>query len=306
MSETPLKIVVAGSSAFTTPSLAALIDSPHSVVAVYTQPDRPAGRGRKMAANVVKQMALDHQLPVFQPADFKLDETRAALRSLDADLMVVAAYGLILPQSVLDIPALGCWNLHGSLLPRWRGAAPVQRAIIAGDSLTGVTLMQMNAGLDTGDMLATIETPIQPDDTGGSLHDRLAQLGAELLIDSLPNFHTLTPTPQPEQGICHARKLSKAEALIDWQEPAELLARKIRAFNPWPVSHADLRGEHLRLWEAHALPDRGAGSPGDCRGGDGGLEVTTGEGTLCITSLQRAGGKRLTASAFLNGNPAFR
>ncbi len=306
MSDTALKIIVAGSSEFTTPALAALLESPYSVIAAYTQPDRPSGRGRKLARNVVKQMALDHDVPVYQPINFKSSEIRAALKQLGADLMVVAAYGLILPQSVLDTPEMGCWNLHGSLLPSWRGAAPVQRAIIAGDSVTGVTLMQMNAGLDTGDMLAAVQTLIETHDTGGSLHDRLAQLGATLLMDSLNERHALNAEPQPEAGVSYAHKLSKAEALIDWQEPAELLARKVRAFNPWPVSHADLRGDHIRLWDAHALPEVGPGSPGNCHSDEDSLKVTTADGTLCITSLQRAGGKRLSARDFLNGNPSFR
>ncbi len=297
----PLRIAVAGSSDFTRPALEALIESEHHVVAVYTQPDRPAGRGRKLRANIIKQTALDHDIPVYQPTSLKSDEVQAALESLQLDLMVVAAYGLILPQATLDTPAMGCWNLHGSILPRWRGAAPVQRAIIAGDSETGVTLMQMDAGLDTGDILAITETPIHSDDTGGSLHDCLADMGAQLLIESLARRQQLTASGQPQEGVTYASKMSKSEAQIDWQEPAELISRKIRAYNPWPVAHGELAGDTVRIWNAH--PEPGQGTPGEIISLDNQqLHVATGDGLINITEIQRPGGKRMSAIDFLNAH----
>ena len=245
----PLRVVFAGTPDFAASSLAAVLDSEHEVVAVYTQPDRPAGRGRKLTPSPVKQLAQEHGLPVVQPASLKDADDQAELAALNADVMVVVAYGLLLPQAVLDTPRLGCINVHASLLPRWRGAAPIQRAIEAGDSVSGVTIMQMDAGLDTGAMLYEVRTPITSRTTGGDLHDRLAIQGANALIHVLDNLDngSLEATPQPEEGVTYAAKLSKAEAELDFSQPAEQLARKIRAFNPWPVAWCTLGNDRLRL-----------------------------------------------------------
>ncbi|MBV64723.1 MAG: methionyl-tRNA formyltransferase, partial [Halomonas sp.] len=252
----PLRVVFAGTPDFAASSLAAVLDSEHEVVAVYTQPDRPAGRGRKLTPSPVKQLAQEHGLPVVQPASLKDADDQAELAALNADVMVVVAYGLLLPQAVLDTPRLGCINVHASLLPRWRGAAPIQRAIEAGDSVSGVTIMQMDAGLDTGAMLYEVRTPITSRTTGGDLHDRLAIQGANALIHVLDNLDngSLEATPQPEEGVTYAAKLSKAEAELDFSQPAEQLARKIRAFNPWPVAWCPLGNDRLRLLMASVEP----------------------------------------------------
>ncbi len=245
----PLRVVFAGTPDFAASSLAAVLDSEHEVVAVYTQPDRPAGRGRKLTPSPVKQLAQGHGLPVYQPASLKDADAQAELAALNADVMVVVAYGLLLPQAVLDTPRLGCINVHASLLPRWRGAAPIQRAIEAGDSASGVTIMQMDAGLDTGAMLYEVRTPITSRTTGGDLHDRLAIQGANALVNVLDQLDSdsLEATPQPEEGVTYAAKLSKAEAELDFTQSAEQLARKIRAFNPWPVAWCTLGNDRLRL-----------------------------------------------------------
>ncbi|WP_081136608.1 methionyl-tRNA formyltransferase, partial [Halomonas sp. BC2] len=252
----PLRVVFAGTPDFAASSLAALLDSEHEVVAVYTQPDRPAGRGRKLTPSPVKQLAQAQALPVYQPISLKDAEAQAELAALNADVMVVVAYGLLLPQAVLDTPRLGCINVHASLLPRWRGAAPIQRAIEAGDSASGVTIMQMDAGLDTGAMLHEVRTPITPRTTGGDLHDRLAIQGANALIHVLDNLDngSLQATAQPDEGVTYAAKLSKAEAELDFSQPAEQLARKIRAFNPWPVAWCALGNDRLRLLMASVEP----------------------------------------------------
>jgi methionyl-tRNA formyltransferase len=306
-----LRLVFAGTPEFAVPSLAAALASKHTVVGVFTQPDRPAGRGRQLAESPVKQVATRHDVPVFQPATLKTPEAQAELAALKPDLMIVVAYGLILPTAVLAIPRFGCWNVHASLLPRWRGAAPIQRAIEAGDTETGVCLMQMEAGLDTGPVLLKLATPIAPDETGGSLHDRLAQLGAQVLKDGL-TLRSLgmrpVPEPQPEEGVTYARKLEKAEALLDVRQPAMALERKVRAFDPWPVAELDLAGERVRVHGATTMADGSAGhEPGTVVAASReGIDIATGEGILRVTRLQRPGGRVIDANDYLNARPALR
>lgn len=300
-----LRIVFAGTPEFAASVLSAILKTEHQVVAAYTQPDRPAGRGRKLTASPVKQLALSHDIPVYQPANFKLEADVQALDALQVDLMVVVAYGLLLPKSVLDTPKQGCINVHASLLPRWRGAAPIQRSIAAGDADTGVTIMQMDIGLDTGAMLRKVATPITHEDTGGTLHDRLAELGASACVDSLNDFARgeVTAEQQDDSLANYAHKLSKDEAKIDWHQPAEVIARAIRAFNPWPVAHTTLNGDPLRIWFAQAIS---AEAPADSAPGSvlkadkQGIEVATGKGVLHISQLQLAGGKSLPAADILN------
>ena len=298
-----LRIVFAGTPEFAVPALRAAAER-QEVVAVYTQPDRPAGRGRGMQASPVKLEALKRGIPVLQPENFRAQVSKDALRALQPDLMVVVAYGLILPQSVLDIPRHGCWNLHASLLPRWRGAAPIQRAIEAGDAETGVCLMQMEKGLDTGPVLLEQRLPIGADDTGGKLHDRLAELGAQVLRDGLGLLRAgMRPVarPQPAEGVTYAHKLDKAEARLDWTRPAIELERKVRAFNPWPVAEADIAGERLRIHGAVALPLAHSAAPGEVLVATRqGIDIACGEGALRIRVLQRAGGKPITAADWLN------
>ncbi|MFC4726587.1 methionyl-tRNA formyltransferase [Coralloluteibacterium thermophilus] len=302
-----LRIVFAGTPEFAVPALEACWTRGGEVVAVYTQPDRPAGRGRQPTASPVKQLALRHGLPVRQPASLKSAEEQDALRALAPDVMVVVAYGLILPKAVLAIPRFGCLNVHASLLPRWRGAAPIQRAIQAGDAETGVALMQMEAGLDTGPVLLEKRTPIAPDETAGSLHDRLSRLGAEVLGDGLTLLRAgmrPAPRPQPEAGVTYAHKLEKAEARLDWTQPAVQLARAVRAFHPWPVAEVQLGGERLRIHAAVALDEAGDAEPGTLvRAGRDGLDVATGAGVLRITRLQREGGRPMAAADYLNARP---
>lgn len=302
-----MNLVFAGTPAFSVPSLAALPAAGHRILAVYTQPDRPAGRGRQLARSPVKQFALDQGFEVRQPASLRSDSEAQALRALAPDAMIVIAYGLILPPSILAIPRYGCINVHASLLPRWRGAAPIQRAIEAGDAITGVTIMQMDAGLDTGAVLATAETPIGPEDTGAGLHDRLSTLGAQLLVETLATLERgmLQPRAQDAALATYAHKLKKDEARVDWQAPAALLARRIRAFNPWPVATTTLDGQTLRLWLAVAenQPPQPA-PPGTVLSAEtGGIRVQSGQGVLRITRLQAEGGKVLEAATFLNGRP---
>jgi len=298
-----LRIVFAGTPGFAVPSLrVAAADG--EVVAVYTQPDRPAGRGRGLAASPVKQAALELGLPVLQPETLRTVEARAALRALRPDLMVVVAYGLLLPPKVLEIPRHGCWNVHASLLPRWRGAAPIQRAIEAGDAETGVCLMRMAQGLDTGPVLLERRTPIAATETSGALHDRLAELGAQALAEGLAALRggrLPAATPQPDAGATYAHKLEKGEALLDWAAPAEVLARKVRAFLPWPVAEAELAGERVRIHAADALSLAHAAAPGTLLAASrDGLDVACGTGALRIRALQRAGARAITAADYLN------
>ncbi|MDZ7803290.1 methionyl-tRNA formyltransferase [Thiohalophilus sp.] len=300
----PSPLIFAGTPSFAATALRALLDAGHNIVAVYTQPDRPAGRGRKPQASPVKQLALEYDLPVCQPENFNSDAALAELARWQADRMIVAAYGLLLPQKVLDIPRHGCLNIHASLLPRWRGAAPIQRAILAGDRETGITIMQMDAGLDTGDMLLKLSCPIAPDDTGGRLHDRLAKLGGEAIVQALANLDSLTPQPQDDSQATYARKLDKAEARIDWHKPAGQLAREVRAFNPWPVSHTLLDAQPLRIWQAQAQPATPGATPGTVLSTDvDGIAVACCEGSLLLQQIQPAGSKAMSAAAFLHGRP---
>ncbi|MBW5800867.1 methionyl-tRNA formyltransferase [Halomonas elongata] len=300
-----LRVIFAGTPDFAAASLRALLASQHSVVGVYTQPDRAAGRGRKLTASPVKVLAQSHDLPVHQPESLRTPEAQAQLASLDADLIVVVAYGLILPREILDTPRLGCINVHASLLPRWRGAAPIQRAIEAGDSESGVTLMQMDEGLDTGDMLLTRRTPIEADTTGGSLHDTLAELGGEALVETLDALAGpgLTAQPQPDDGVTYAAKLSKAEAELDFREPTATLAARIRAFNPWPVAWCALGDERLRLWLAEpGAPARHEtnATPGTLLEPDAdALRIACGDGVLRVTRAQLPGGKPLDVAELL-------
>ncbi len=303
----PLRIVFAGTPEFAATSLVALLEScRHEICAVYTQPDRPAGRGRRLAASAVKRVAQQYRIPIFQPATLG-DAEAQQLHSLQADLMVVAAYGLLLPQAVLDAPCLGCINVHASLLPRWRGAAPIQRAILAGDRETGISIMQMELGLDSGPVLHRLSTPIRSADTAATLHDRLAALGARALLDTLGQIvdGRACPVAQDETQASYARKLEKGEALLEWNLPAQQLERRVRAFNPWPVARTTLHGEPLRIWQADLPGERDtAEAPGTIlQAGRDGIEVATGEGVLRILRLQGAGSRQLAAAEFLNGRP---
>jgi methionyl-tRNA formyltransferase len=299
-----MRIVFAGTPEFAVPSLRAAAQR-NEVVAVYTQPDRPAGRGRGLTPSPVKREALARGIEVVQPENFKSAASRKALAAFKPDLLVVVAYGLILPQSVLDIPTQGCWNVHASLLPRWRGAAPIQRAIQANDTRTGVCLMKMERGLDTGPVVLSQAIDIGSEETGGQLHDRLAELGAQVLADGLGLLRAgirPIPQPQPEDGVTYAHKLDKAEARLDWSRPALELANKVRAFNPWPMAEAQVAGERLRLHSAVALPLSHDAAPGTLlAAGRDGLDVACGEGALRIRVLQRDGGKAITAADYLNG-----
>ena len=298
-----MKIVFAGTPAFAVSSLRAAARH-HEVVAVYTQPDRPAGRGRGLAPSPVKLEAIARGIPVFQPDSLKTPEAQQQLRDLAPDLMVVVAYGLILPKAVLAIPTHGCWNVHASLLPRWRGAAPIQRAIQAGDTETGVCLMQMEAGLDTGAVLLKQHIAIGPNDTGGQLHDRLAALGEQVLSDGLGLLRAgIKPIaqPQPEAGVTYAHKLDKAEARLDWAQDAHALARTVRAFNPWPIAEAMLAGERVRIHGAIALDDNQGKAPGTLLGASrDGIDIACDQGALRLRVLQREGGKAITAADYLN------
>ncbi|MEP7042336.1 MAG: methionyl-tRNA formyltransferase [Dokdonella sp.] len=300
----PLRLVFAGTPEFAVPSLQACLASGAEVVAVYTQPDRPAGRGRKLAASPIKQAALAASIAVEQPQTLRDEATRSRLRQHAPDLLVVVAYGLILPKAVLALPRLGCWNVHASLLPRWRGAAPIQRAILAGDTETGIDLMQMEAGLDTGPVLLEQRTPILADDSAGSLHDRLATLGAQLLGEGLARAlrgDSLSARAQAADGVTYAHKLDKAEARLDWNESAATLARKVRAFDPWPVAEAEIDGERLRIWSAAAIAQATAVAPGGLVATHrDAIDVATGDGVLRIRELQREGGRRVAVRDWLN------
>jgi methionyl-tRNA formyltransferase len=307
-----LKIAFAGTPEFARVALDAIAAAGHDVVLVLSQPDRPAGRGMKLQASPVKQFAVANNWPVAQPRSLRLDGKypdeaalgRDALQKAQPDVMVVAAYGLILPQWVLDLPAHGCLNIHASLLPRWRGAAPIHRAIEAGDVETGITIMQMDAGLDTGDMLLREAVAIGSDNTA-RLHDRLAELGGRMIVEALANLGGLTRTPQPAEGVTYANKVEKHEALIDWTQPANAVVRRIRAFDPFPGANSPLDGETIKLWTAQAVPARASAAPATpgtiLAVSDAGVEVAAGDAGVMLTELQRPGGKRLAVADFLRG-----
>jgi len=300
-----MRIVFAGTPEFSVPALQALLDSRHEVVAVYTQPDRPSGRGRRTSPSPVKQLACVHGLPVCQPGSLRGAGAGRELAAWQPDLMVVVAYGLLLPPDILAIPRLGCVNVHASLLPRWRGAAPIQRAILAGDSETGICLMQMEAGLDTGPVLASTGCPIRADDTASRLHDRLARLGGRLLADQLEALEQgrLTPRVQDETRVTYASKLDKAEASLDWEESAEVLARKVRAFNAWPVAETRYLGRQLRIWEALPLADGPAVPAGTVVAATpAGIDVVCGSGMLRLTRVQLPGARPVSAADFVNAH----
>ncbi|MBA6062639.1 methionyl-tRNA formyltransferase [Pseudomonas juntendi] len=296
-----MRIVFAGTPEFAAEHLKALLDSPYEIVAVYTQPDRPAGRGQKLMPSAVKALAVAHGIPVLQPQTLRNAEAQAELAALQPDLMVVVAYGLILPQAVLDIPRLGCINSHASLLPRWRGAAPIQRAVEAGDTKSGVTVMRMEAGLDTGPMLLKVATPISAEDTGGSLHDRLAQMGPSAVVQAIAGLAdgSLQGEVQNDALATYAHKLNKDEARLDWCRPAVELERLIRAFNPWPVCHSTLDGESVKVLAANVAA--GKGEPGEILSASkDGLVVACGDQALSLTRLQLPGGKALSFSDLFN------
>ena len=298
-----LKIIYAGTPEFAVPALQALLQSEHRVGAVYTQPDRPAGRGRKLQASPVKAHALEHGLEVYQPENFHSAQEIDALAALQSDLMVVAAYGLLLPPAVLDAPRLGCVNIHASLLPRWRGASPIQQAILAGDRDSGVTLMKMARGLDSGDMIAHRSVEIEPHWNAGDLHDKLAPLGAELLMEAMVDIETALQRAQAqdESQVTYAPRLVKQQAEVDWDKSQGLLLREIRAFNPWPVSYTTLEGQNLRLWQAQAGRLDAAGLPGEVVAHDSdGVYVRCGDGIVQVTELQFAGRNRCDAAQALN------
>ncbi len=299
-----LRVVFAGTPEFSIPSLRALLDAGHQVVGVFTQPDRPAGRGRKSAPSPVKRLALEHDIAVYQPNTLK--GQAPLLESLRCDVMVVVAYGLLLPRTILDVPRLGCINVHASLLPRWRGAAPIARAIEAGDRVTGVTIMLMDEGLDTGPILAARESSLADTDTAGSVHERLAELGADLLLETLRRLEGgfVQARPQGDATATFAPKLSKDECSIDWARPAEETERKVRALHPWPVAQIEVRGQRIRIWGAVATDENTGAPPGSVVGFDPrGVVVQCGQRALILTELQREGGKRLRAMEFVNGFP---
>ncbi|MEC8373489.1 MAG: methionyl-tRNA formyltransferase [Pseudomonadota bacterium] len=302
----PLKIIFAGTPDFAAKHLSALIDSQHEVVAVYTQPDRPAGRGKKLTASPVKVLAEEHAIDIFQPPSLKSEDAQKTLSSLNADLMVVVAYGLLLPKVILDAPKLGCINVHGSILPKWRGAAPIQRAIWAGDAETGVTIMQMDEGLDTGDMLHIAKLPVAPSDTSATMYDKLAELGPKALVEVVDSFESYTPVKQDDTQATYAKKLSKEEALINWHHDAAQIERNIRAFNPWPVAWMKVEDQNVKVWSARVVKAEKAAVPGTVLSANKeGITIATGNEALCITSLQIPGKKALPAADVINARQSW-
>ncbi|CAB5689082.1 Methionyl-tRNA formyltransferase [Aeromonas hydrophila] len=298
-----LKLIFAGTPDFAARHLAALLSSDHEVVAVYTQPDKPAGRGQKLTASPVKELALAHDLPVYQPASLRKEEAQAELAALGADLMVVVAYGLILPKVVLDTPRLGCINVHGSLLPRWRGAAPIQRSIWAGDAETGVTIMQMDVGLDTGAMIRKMSCPIAADETSASLYDKLAELGPQALVDTIDAMAAgdIAAEAQDDALANYAEKLSKEEARIDWSMEAVAIERCIRAFNPWPISWFEVADQTVKVWQAEVITqDHGQRAGTLLKADKQGIDVATGKGVLRLLTLQPPGKKAMSVTDLLN------
>lgn len=298
-----LKIIFCGTPEFSVPVLRALVDSPHEVLGVFTPPDRPAGRGQKIIFSPVKALALEKNLAVFQPKTLRDAEVQKTLEDFKPDLMVVVAYGLILPPEVLSIPKYGCLNVHASLLPRWRGAAPIQRAILAGDKITGVTIMQMDKGLDTGEMLLKSSCEIMPMDTSQDLHDRLSQMGAKALMEvlTLVEKNKLNPEKQNEVQSCYAEKIQKLESKINWQDSSEKIHNLIRAFNPWPGAFTDFMGKSLKIWRAEIIPQKNTEKPGVLVELDkNGFEIATKNGALRILELQMPGGKHVSAKDFIN------
>ena len=303
----PLRVVFAGTPEFARAALEAIATAGFNIVGVLTRPDRPAGRGLRAQSSPVKAWALANGLAVDQPQSLRAEAAQARLAALLPDVMVVAAYGLILPQAVLDLPRCGCLNIHASLLPRWRGAAPIHRAIEAGDLLSGITIMRMDAGLDTGPIVSVHPEPIGPTDTTGTLHDRLALIGATAIVAALNRLHAgerLDGTVQPAEGVTYADKIRRDEAQIDWREPADVIARRIRAFDPFPIATLQLGGEPLKVWRAHGDARGMFASPGTVlRAGPDGLDIACGSGRLGVFELQRAGGRRLPVDRFLQGYP---
>ncbi len=306
----PLRLIFAGTPDFAVPCLAACQRTGFEVIAVYTQPDRRAGRGRKLSPSPVKQAALAAGFVVEQPESLRSTAAQQTLASHRPDLLVVVAYGLILPRAVLAVPTCGCWNVHASLLPRWRGAAPIQRAILAGDGATGVALMRMEAGLDTGPVMLERSTSISPTDTGGSLQDRLSLLGAQLLGEGLAHLrsgHAPAARPQAADGVTYARKLDKSEAPLDFERTASELERQVRAFDPWPGATAQIAGEMLHIWGAQALPLDHRSAPGSVlMASRAGIDIACAQGALRVSAMQRAGGRRITAGDYLNARPELR
>ncbi|PTC02109.1 methionyl-tRNA formyltransferase [Vibrio mediterranei] len=303
-----LRIVFAGTPDFAARHLAALLSSEHEVIAVYTQPDRPAGRGKKLTASPVKNIALEHDIPVYQPVNFKSDEAKQELKDLNADIMVVVAYGLLLPQAVLDTPKLGCINVHGSILPRWRGAAPIQRSIWAGDAQTGVTIMQMDIGLDTGDMLKITTLPIEATDTSATMYDKLAELGPQALVECLADIASgnAAPEKQNDDEANYASKLSKDEAKIDWNQPAEFIERCVRAFNPWPMSFFSVEENNIKVWQSRVEDNATESVAGTILKADKtGIYVATGQGTLVLEQIQIPGKKAMPVSDVLNSKASW-
>jgi len=296
------KVIFAGTPDFAATALRAIAEAGFDIPLVLTQPDRPKGRGMKLQASPVKETALELGFQVAQPESLKSESAQEMLRSVEADIMVVAAYGLLLPQAVLDIPRYGCLNIHASLLPRWRGAAPIQRAIEAGDSETSICIMQMDAGLDTGAVISRHPCPILPGDNAQTLHDKLAEIGARAIVADLQHYFQRNAQPQPEHGITYAHKLSKADAQIDWTQPAETIERRIRAFNPVPGAWCDYHGKPLKIWAAQACSANGAAGS-VLQADKNGIQVACGSGSLLIQTLQPAGSARMEAAAFLAGHP---